>query len=438
MRLPIPLEQIAVLGALLALSWQSGVVISRLRLPGPVIAPSRAVALAGAAALALAWGVAAGALIAGRWSAVVPLPESLLDAPAVTWRIAALWATLPGSLTTLALLFAIGAALLRDHSARSARAVVRWELYTSVAAMLSIAAAISFSSTAPSAAELPPQMVHGAAALASAAAIAGAGLLCLQLLGWLAARQEGSAPSPRERYLALAAWLLATLALGAEQAARQAMGLGPDTAVVLGSPVAGLVLWLAAAGELYRQLAAPRNQKYRTGAARWGLHITTAGAALIILSFAAHVAARRENVRLAPGSSVEVKQPFGGAWRLTGSGVSRFDAEGLETVAAAVVAARDDSERLLVPELRQYLTSTGEPLGPPLARTATLRTVAGDLRLLVSNIEAGDTVYLRVSFVPLAALWQLGLIAALGGPLLLGAMSGAEPTVQREVARWRG
>ena len=62
---------------------------------------------------------------------------------------------------------------------------------------------------------------------------------------------------------------------------------------------------------------------------------------------------------------------------------------------------------------------------------------AGDLRLLVSNVDAGDTVYLRVSFVPLAALWQLGLIAALGGPLLLGAKSGAEPTV-REVAKWRG
>ncbi|HWP01904.1 MAG TPA: hypothetical protein VNL96_00460, partial [Gemmatimonadaceae bacterium] len=245
MRLPIQFEQIAVLGALLAFSWQSGVIISRLRLPAPVVAPSRAVALAGAAALALAWGVAAGALIAGRWSAVAPLPESLLDAPAVTWRIAALWATLPGSLTTLALLFAIGAALLRGHPARSARAVVRWELYTSVAAMLSAAAAISFSSTAPQVADLPPQMVHGAAALASAAATAGAGLLCLQLLGWLAARKERSGPSPRERHLALATWLLATLALGAEQAARQAMGLGPDAAVVLGSPVAGLVLWLA-------------------------------------------------------------------------------------------------------------------------------------------------------------------------------------------------
>ncbi|MCL6650564.1 MAG: hypothetical protein K6U89_19885, partial [Chloroflexi bacterium] len=162
----------------------------------------------------------------------MPLPDALLDAPALPWRVAALWATLPGSLTTLALLFAIAAALLRGHSARSARAAVRSELYTSVAAMLSLAAAVSFASTAPPAAELPPQLVHGAAALASGAALAAAGLLCLQLLFRLAARREEIAPLPRERYLAIAAWLLATLALGAEQAARQAMGLGPDRAVV--------------------------------------------------------------------------------------------------------------------------------------------------------------------------------------------------------------
>jgi hypothetical protein len=412
------IEQELLVAALLALSWNTGVALARLRSRGPLLLPARAVALGAAGALVLAWGVAGGALLAGRSSAIAPLPDLLLDAPGLRWRIAALWASPAGGLASLALVMAMAAALLPRASVSRSRARLRLDLYVGAAAMLALAAWTA-AETTPDAVSIPPYLLHGAAALASATALLSGSFLGILVLAWVAAR-ESRVSFGWERRLAIISWILATISLGAEQAARQDLGLGPGVAVVWGSSFAVLVLWLAAAAGLCWQLPELRTRSPLPTALRWGRVLSWGGAMMMLLAFLAHAAAKRKNFSLAPGASLELRGLLGRSWRVTGSGVSRFDLEGIEVTVAAVALASGESKRLLAPELRQYLTTAGETVGSPVRRAATWHTLTGDLRFLLLGVGADEVANLRFSFVPLAAFWPVGLLAMLWGSVLLG------------------
>jgi hypothetical protein len=146
------------------------------------------------------------------------------------------------------------------------------------------------------------------------------------------------------------------------------------------------------------------------------MRVVHAGAVVVVLSFALHIVARRATIELPPGAPVEVRDGLGRSWTLVNQGLSRFDAEGRDIEALAIQVTRPDgAARLLTAEHRQYYDRNGRPLGAPLGLRATWPSAVQDARLVFDSALTGDVARVRVSFVPLAALWTLGIVLILVG-----------------------
>ena len=73
------------------------------------------------------------------------------------------------------------------------------------------------------------------------------------------------------------------------------------------------------------------------------------------------------------------------------------------------MTAPGGSSRVLSSEQRQYFGRTGMPLGAPIGVRATWTTPVLDMRLVMDSVLAGESARVRVSFVPLALLWPIGI-----------------------------
>jgi cytochrome c-type biogenesis protein CcmF len=148
------------------------------------------------------------------------------------------------------------------------------------------------------------------------------------------------------------------------------------------------------------------------GLVHLGVVVATVG-----LCFWSLTTARDFTVR--SGESVEIRDPFGRPWKLTGQGVSLYDVLNRRVVAVTVEAFRGEISRGLVKtEKRQTVTEQDESLGDPLTGVGIRHTALVDLRLELLDVS-GEVAKVRVAFVPFAALVWLGASLVILGELAM-------------------
>ncbi len=433
--------------ALLASAWTSGLFAARWRADAGGYPPRGvASAFASGALVAVSWAMLAGAALRADLSYAAVGGRVVVDATA-GYRLAAVLTGTPGLLLTAALLLAMSLIVeVEGHSPPTRPQAAR------LAALLSggltllligiILAAPPFArdlSTRPGI--VPLSILHPGAAVQPLFQL-GAIVVSAVAFAVIIAERTGAAAhagsgdvspgraSERARPLLLAAWLLATLALASDEWARTA--LAPTGAGVAGRNATGILLWLVLGAAVHRSVRARMlgSRPGATGSLRWHSHLAHVGAMCLLLAFGAHVAARRIDVELPPGRTVDVRDTFGRTWHLVNQGVSRFEAPGRDVMALAVEVTNPAGRNLLAPELRDYRDPFGESAGAPVSARAVRRGALQDLLLTLDSVGAGDAGRVRVAFIPLVSLWIPGvalLVGAALGALLLGRPVSAVP-----------
>ena len=366
--------------------------------------------LAAAAAGVIAWFANAGALIGGATTNQLLVAHVPIDVRP-GYRLAVLWATLPGGALTVAVALLVRASLA-GRAADSSR--TRYVTALSAISLAALVVAVWFAPAPNVASTHIPAFVQSAAAgLAPLFALAAV----VVVADVVAARLAGATPESSSLRLP---WGLATAALVAEQMARSRLGIGPRDAILLGSASSGLVLWLVTSALLHRRVQMlvfriPRGM-VPTRSSALTAH---SGAALLVASFALHAFAARTTVSIPPGGSIDVTDSFRRTWQLANQGVSRFDAEGVDVLSLALEARRSSGASvLLTPEIRDYHGRSGQHLDNTIASRQSTGAVAQTLRVLLVETDSLDVASVRVTFLPLPILWPMG-ITLLGVSLLL-------------------
>jgi hypothetical protein len=383
-----------ILAGTFAMRWNDSRPIDRL---------SETLIFGAAAAGVVALFAHAGALLGGGtdalYTANVPIPVN------TGFRLAVLWATLPGAALSLAVILLVRAALASSlRSASSSRAVG----VSAFVALLGLGVAAWFAPAPNDVATRIPAFVQStSAALAPLAAL----LSLAILLDTAAGRIGGKAPSQR---MLLTAWILATIGLTAEQTARSGLGIGPRDALIFGSASSGLVLWLFTSallhrrvqGALFRMNAPAHGRGSRTS----GAVLAHVGAVLLAISFAAHAVAKRTTTSLPAGETVDLTS-FRQTWKLTNQGVSRFDETATDVVSLALEVTMPSGQiRLLTPEVRDYHTPSGRHLENRISRRESAGKMTQTMRVLLVGADSLDTATVRVTFLPLPILWPAGVV----------------------------
>ena len=332
------------------------------------------------------------------YAATVPIPVT------TGLRLAVLWATLPGAALSLGVILLARAALASSlRSETSARAIGALAFM----ALLALGVAAWFA-PAPNdiATKIPPFVQSISAALAPLAA-----LLSLAVLAdVVAARLGGTAPKPA---MVSAAWVLATLGLTAEQAARSGLGLGPRDALILGSASSGLVLWLFTSALMHRRVQAVllrmNTPPFGRAHPKPGAVMAHVGAVLLAISFGAHAMAGRRTVSIPAGEAVALTA-FRQTWKVANQGVSRFDEETSDVISLALeVTTPSGKSTLLTPEVRDYHTPSGRHLENRISRRESAGRVTQTMRVLLVGADSLDTASVRITFLPLPILWPAGV-----------------------------
>ena len=400
---------LALWAALILVALLVGAFASRWRATDSEARGGDALLLTAAAAGVVSWFANVGSLIGGSASnslfrAYVPIDV------ASGFRLAVLWATLPGAALTVAV------ALLVRTSLGGPRGVSRTRYVAAMSgmALVGLGIAVWFApSPNATAGSIPPFVQSAPAALAPLFALAA----LVMLADACAARMAGATP---ERPALRWAWALATLALVAEQMARSRLGIGPRDAILLGSASSGLMLWLFTSALLHSKVQSlVLGTSMEGSGSRTRALAAHSGAILLVISFALHAVAARTTVSLAPGSSVDVTDSFRRTWQLANQGVSRFDEEGVDVLSLALEArSPSGTSALLTPEIRDYHGRSGAHLDNAVSRRQSTGAIAQTLRVLLVATDSLDVASVRVTFLPLPLLWPAG-IALLAISLLM-------------------
>lgn len=158
-----------------------------------------------------------------------------------------------------------------------------------------------------------------------------------------------------------------------------------------------------------------------SAARKLSLPILYVGTALVIFGLAGQQLRKRYDVTLIPGQARELRDGFGGTWRLTSQGVSQYNELNRSVIAGAVDVARGDrSVGIVTAEHRQYVNSRGEPTSDPRIELATLSTMTQDVQVAVVEFGEDERVRARIAFNPLVMwVWIGGLVMLIGGAMLL-------------------
>ena len=388
----------------------AGTFASRWRVTDVTVRGAENLLLAAAAAGVIAWFANVGSLMGGATTNPLLMAHVPIDVRA-GYRLAVLWATLPGGALTVAVALLVRASLAgRVGDSRRAR-------YVAALAVIALAALVVSVWFAPrpnaASAHIPAFVQSPAAALAPLFALVA--LVMLADVGAL--HLAGALPQSPSLFLS---WALATAALVAEQVARSRLGIGPRDAILLGSASSGLVLWLATSALLHRRVRAlvfrTQTDVVRRGGAALAAHV---GGALLVVSFALHAFAARATVSVPPGGSIDVTDSFRRTWQLANQGVSRFDAEGVDVLSVALEASQPSgANALLTPEIRDYHGRSGRHLDNSVGLRQSTGAVTQTLRVLLIGADSLDVASVRVTFLPLPILWPIG-IGLLGVSLLM-------------------
>lgn len=427
--------------AVLSAAWTAGSLLARWHSGDGASAAAGYAMLATAAFLVLSWGALAGALLRQDPSLAI-VHEGVPVGAEALHRVAATWSTWRGAWLTLGVLLSLGGLVLAaDDSHLGSTAATR--LGGSVAALVALVLVVGVLAAPPFAgasealdpAVVPLFLVNPSAAVAPLFALGAIATLLILACNVASVRGTASPESALESVgrTAVVGWLLATLTLAAEQAARTRLGLTTRDAVVLGSSASALALWgvfavLTAPWVRRRLLGVGLGEEGVNGKAGrpWPLRASYGGALLLALGFAVHIGAARSTVRLPPGTATAVTDVFGGEWQLVNQGLSRFDADGHDVTALAVeITDPAGSPALATTELRQYYSRrSGTAMGRPLGVRAVRRGVLQELRLVLDDAAEGDLALVRASFVPLPLLWHAGVALLLAGGLAIVALPG--------------
>jgi hypothetical protein len=413
------LPVVAIWAAIALTGLATGTAASRWGDPrGPSSSVIEGLLLAGAAAAVVAWcAIAGGLLSAAASSAYLSAHVPIDTGPG--FRLAVLWATVPGAALTVAAILLVGSALSsRGGVAAGGVDRSRFAGAMSVIALVALGVSAWFTPQAGAGTTVIPTFLQSTpAALAPLfALLAMAGLAVIVAL---AIARSGS------RTALLATWVAATAAVVAEQMARSQLGIGPRDPVVLGSASSGLILWLLVSSLLHRRVQSflrilPRPEGATGGErARYATLAAHAGAICLAVSFAAHAFAVRSTVSLRPGESVDVSDTFRGSWQLVNQGVSRFDAEGVDVTALAVETrnARGRTE-LLTPEVREYHAPDGQHLETTISLRKSTGGALQTMRILLTATDSLDVASVRVTFLPAPFLWPLGVVLLCASAIL--------------------
>ena len=171
----------------------------------------------------------------------------------------------------------------------------------------------------------------------------------------------------------------------------------------------------ASAEDLYAGFRAPH------AAWKLALPVVCAGFLLVVIGVAGQQLRKRYEITLVPGQMRELRDGFGGAWRVTSQGVSQYNELNRSVIAGAVDVDRGDrSVGILTSEHRQYVNSRGEPTAERWIESATLGTVTQDVQVAVVEFGEGESMRARIAFNPLVGwVWIGGLVMLAGGALLL-------------------
>lgn len=400
------LPAVAIWAALTLTGLATGTAASRWRdSRGPSSPAMDGLLLASAGAAVIAWCAIAGVLI----TATAPSAYLSANVPVATgpgFRLAILWATIPGASLTIAVILLVWTTLSRRGGVDRSR----FAGVMAAAALVSLGISAWFTPQVGGGTTVIPTFVQSPpAALAPLfAVLALAGLVVIIAMAF--ERRDA-------RTVLLATWVAATAAIVAEQAARSQLGIGPRDAVVLGSASSGLILWLVISALLHRRVQSllhiqphpgtPPGAARSSHAARFG----HAGAICLAISFAAHAFAVRSTLSLRPGESVGVSDTFRRPWQLVNQGVSRFDAEGIDVTALAIEARNTDGKAaLLTPEVREYHAPDGRHLENAISLRKSTGGLLQTMRVLLMETDSLDVARVRVTFLPAPFLWPMGVV----------------------------
>ena len=236
-------------------------------------------------------------------------------------------------------------------------------------------------------------------------------------LALLAARRGTRSATARGAVVALIA---VASALGLAIALTTLNGLLSASDTLTRSPAgAAVVLVIALAAGTVGWLAATRVTAGPDGAADArppALVLTVAGAAACALALGASAFAKRYEAEARAGETVLARDAFGGEWRFSSQGVSRYAARNREVTAVGLAVSRNGRrEALLAPEIRQYVNGRGEPLGPPASWSAIRPGVLTDVRATLQRVQR-EEARLLIDLQPLVSwMWIGGLLLAVGG-----------------------
>jgi hypothetical protein len=370
--------------------------------------------LAGAAAGVVAWCATAGSL-AGSSSAHDLLTAYVPIDVGPGFRLAVLWATVPGAALTFAAIILVWAALAGQGGGSSDLDRSRFASVTSATAFIALGLSAWFTpGNSAGAAEIPPFVQSVPAALAPLFALLA--VVGVAVITALAMANRSAIELPRVALLGT--WVAATAAVVSEQMARSQLGIGPRDAVVLGSASSGLILWLVTSAFLHRRVQGlllrvrPGSENAdRSRRARYAAQAGHAGAVCLAVSFAAHAFASRSTISLPPGATVAVTDSFRRTWQLVNQGVSRFDTEGVDVTALAV-ETRSPSGRvaLVTPEAREYHGRNGQQLPTAILLRKETGGATHTMRVLLTATDSLDVAQVRVTFLPAPILWPIGVV----------------------------
>ena len=387
----------------------AGTFASRWRAPHGRLRGDEGFLLAAAAAGVIAWFANAGSLIGSPTASPLLIAHVPIDVQP-GYRLAVLWATLPGAALTLGVALLVRASLTARVGSSRNRSVAAM----ATIALLALAVAVWFAPPPNATSTRIPGFVQSASAALAPLFALGA-VTVLADVG--TARVAGAPTAPLSLRLA---WMLATLALIAEQIARSRLGIGPRDPILLGSASSGLVLWLATSALLHRRVQQLvfkiPDDGVKSKLATLTAHV---GAALLVVSFALHAFAARATVSIPPGGTVDVTDSFKRTWQLANQGVSRFDAEGVDVMSLALEATKPSGAiALMTPEIRDYHGRGDQHLDNTIGFRESTGAVGQTLRVLLVGADSLDVASIRVTFLPLPILWPIG-IGLLGISLLM-------------------
>lgn len=168
--------------------------------------------------------------------------------------------------------------------------------------------------------------------------------------------------------------------------------------------------WSVLAG-LATGMAALRLAGATGGVATLPLTILSLATAAAALASAGEGGAVRTAIAIPSGGEGEVAMRFGPPVTLAHQGVSRFPDRNAHVLAVALEPGRGGRPLPLVSvELREYVDSRDETLGPAASRPADFGTRSQEVRVELAEVGADEGVRLSVTVVPFAAGWTLALV----------------------------